>query len=75
MNTDWFVERHELGAVKITPARDMFERNVEAVKAGERVPWVVIGSARDMNEARELERELKRAIREVRTEDHEGHKG
>lgn len=63
MNSEWFIERHEKGAVKITPARDVFERNMDFVKRGEPIPWAVIAAAKDMNEAREVEREMKRMIR------------
>lgn len=59
----WLIERHELGALQVKEAADVFRRNRELLAGGEPVRWVVLGGAPTLSQARELELEIKREVR------------
>ena len=62
-DTLWVVEWHEAGALFITRLSDAVSRALVKRKGGEPVKNVIVGVAGSLDDARELEREIKRERR------------
>lgn len=71
----WVVEAHDLGALQVRSAGDALILNKKRWLAGEKADRLLVGMGETIDEALEVERELKRMRRaenEVRNKEQEG---
>jgi len=70
----WVVEAHDLGALQVRQIGDALNLNRKHWQAGEKADRLLVGIGGTIEEALEVERELKRMRREGWTTDEHGGK-